>query len=59
MAKQALDNLNKLFEDGQVESIRDVRKQACNLARQLWIELQEPGEFVDRMIYQVRGLGLK
>jgi hypothetical protein len=53
MAKQALDGLNKLFEDERIQTKSEVRKQASVLARQLWVELQEPGEFIDRMIYQV------
>lgn len=33
---------------------KEVRRQACNLARKVWIELEEPGDLVDRLIYQVR-----
>lgn len=32
---------------------KDKRLQACQLARKLWLELEEPGDSVDRLIFQV------
>ena len=30
------------------------KQQACKIAHRLWLELEEPGDLVDRIVYQVR-----
>lgn len=41
---------------GEDELQRDIRKQARSTARQLWLELEEPGDIVTRVIFQVKHL---
>lgn len=33
---------------------RRAKKQAAEAARRLWLELEEPGDLIDRIIYSVR-----
>lgn len=32
---------------------KDVRKQACSLAHQLWLDLEDPGDIVTRVVFHV------
>ena len=44
---------------GQLDSVdvdnldKHTRLQACDLAHQLWLRLEQPGDLVDRIIFQV------
>ncbi len=32
---------------------KDIKRQACEVARKLWMELEEPGDKIDRLVFQV------
>ena len=51
---QQLQDLLNVYErktdDGNVKA---ARKKACMLAEDLWYDLLEPGDYIDRVIFQV------
>ena len=49
--KELLGQLQKLLASGEQ---KDVRKQACDIARKLALELEEPGDLVTRIVFGVR-----
>lgn len=38
---------------GCSEQKKDIKKQACSIAHKLWLELEEPGDLVCRIVFQV------
>lgn len=59
MAGQTLDLINQLQQSYQANGIdakdqhKVLRKQACDLAYKIFRELEEPGDLLTRLIYQV------
>lgn len=51
---ETLAQLQKLSESNRNDlSQKGVRLQACELARKLWLELEETGDLIDRIVFQV------
>lgn len=51
---EQLDSLREtLTKDYQPNNDPVARHKACLQARKLWLELEEPGNLIDRIIYQV------
>lgn len=50
-----LDSLRDTLTKDQIDSDPVTRQKACLQARKLWLELEEPGDLIDRIIYQVKG----
>lgn len=42
-----------LTKDGSVDADKEARRKAAYLARKLMIGLEEPGDLIDRIIFQV------
>ena len=53
-----LKELESLIQSNSGAEDKPVRQQASALARKLWLELEEPGDLIDRIVYQVRPVHL-
>lgn len=52
--KALVEQLQVLLSSSDSANIpKDTKLQACQLARKLWLELEEPGDLIDRMVYRV------
>lgn len=46
--------LQQLLSSNSTDDLhRDVKRQACDLAHKIWLELEEPGDLIDRLVFQV------
>ena len=54
LLRQLQDSLGQTKAPSDDKESKTIRKKACVLAEKLWQELVEPGDFIDRILFQVR-----
>ena len=52
-ALERLDSLREALTKDHIDTDPVAKQKACLQARRLWLELEEPGDLIDRIIYQV------
>lgn len=54
-AIEQLDALRDSLTKNPIDNDPVAKQNACLQARKIWLELEEPGDLIDRIIFQVRG----